>query len=139
MVRIALLGCGRIGRMHAANIARHPRAALAMVYDVHVASATALAESEGAHIARSAEEVLGSTEVDAVLIATATPTHADYIEMAVEAGKPALCEKPIDLDLARVEACRARIAGSPVPVQIGFNRRFDPGQPPGGFQVGARR
>ena len=127
MVRIALLGCGRIGRMHAANIARHPRAALAMVYDVHVASATALAESEGAHVARSAEEVLGSPEVDAVLIASATPTHADYIEMAVEAGKAALCEKPIGLDLARVEACGARIAGSSVPVQIGFNRRFDPG------------
>ena len=127
MLRIALLGCGRIGRMHAANIARHPRAALAMVYDVHVPSATALAESEGTHVAQGSEEVFGSMEVDAVLIATATPTHADYIEMAAEAGKAALCEKPIDLELARVEACRARIAGSSVPVQIGFNRRFDPG------------
>ena len=127
MLRIALLGCGRIGRMHAANITRHPRATLAMVYDVHVPSATALAESEGTHVARSAEEVLGSTEVDAVLIATATPTHAEYIETAVEAGKAVLCEKPIDLDLTRVEACKARIAGSSVPVQIGFNRRFDPG------------
>ena len=127
MLRIAVLGCGRIGRMHAANIARHPRASLAMAYDVHAPSATAVAESEGTHVARSAHEVLGSPEVDAVLIATATPTHADYIEMAVEAGKPALCEKPIDLDLVRVEACKARIAGTSVPVQIGFNRRFDPG------------
>lgn len=127
MLRIALLGCGRIGRMHAANIARHPRATLAMVYDVHAPSATALAEREGTRVARSAEEVLGSTEVDAVLIATATPTHADYLEMAIEVGKAVLCEKPIDLDLARVEACRTRIAGSSVPVQIGFNRRFDPG------------
>jgi len=127
MLRIAVLGCGRIGRMHAANIARHPRVSLAAVYDVHAPSATALAESEGTRVARSAGEILGSPEVDAVLIASATPTHADYIEMAVEAGKAALCEKPIDLDLARVEACRARIAGSSVPVQIGFNRRFDPG------------
>lgn len=127
MLRIAVLGCGRIGRMHAANVTRHPRASLAMVYDVHSPSAAALAESEGAHVARSAGEVLDSAEVDAVLIATATPTHADYIEMAVEAGKAALCEKPIDLDLARVDACKARIAGSSVPVQIGFNRRFDPG------------
>lgn len=127
MLRIAVLGCGRIGRMHAANIARHPRASLAMAYDVHVPSATALAEREGTRVARSADEVLGSPEVDAVLIASATPTHAGYIEMAVEAGKAVLCEKPIDLDLARVEACRARIAGSSVPVQIGFNRRFDPG------------
>ena len=127
MLRIAVLGCGRIGRMHAANVTRHPRASLAMVYDVHSPSAAALAESEGARVARSAGEVLDSAEVDAVLIATATPTHADYIEMAVEAGKAALCEKPIDLDLARVDACKARIAGSSVPVQIGFNRRFDPG------------
>ena len=127
MLRIAVLGCGRIGRMHAANIARHPRTSLAMVYDVHAPSATALAESEGTRAAESAGEVLASTKVDAVLIATATPTHADYIEMAVDARKPALCEKPIDLDLARVEACKARIAGASVPVQIGFNRRFDPG------------
>jgi len=127
MVRIAVLGCGRIGQMHAANIARHPRASLAMVYDIDGAAAEAVAEREGARAMASAEEVLASPDADAVLIASATPTHADYIEKAVEAGKPALCEKPIDLTLARVEACRARIAGSSVPVQIGFNRRFDPG------------
>ena len=127
MVRIAVLGCGRIGQMHAANIARHPRASLAMVYDIDGAAAAAVAEREGARAMASAEEVLASPDADAVLIASATPTHADYIEKAVEAGKPALCEKPIDLTLARVEACRARIAGSSVPVQIGFNRRFDPG------------
>ena len=62
-----------------------------------------------------------------MLIATATPTHADYIEMAAAAGKAALCEKPIDLDLQRVALCRKRIAGSKASVQIGFNRRFDPG------------
>ena len=127
MVRIAVLGCGRIGQMHAANIARHPRASLAMVYDIDGAAAEAVAEREGARAMASAEDVFASSEADAVLIASATPTHADYIEKAVEAGKPALCEKPIDLTLARVEACRARIAGSSVPVQIGFNRRFDPG------------
>ena len=110
MVRIAVLGCGRIGQMHAANIARHPRASLAMVYDIDGAAAEAVAEREGARAMASAEEVLASPDADAVLIASATPTHADYIEKAVEAGKPALCEKPIDLTLARVEACRARIA-----------------------------
>ena len=127
MVRIAVLGCGRIGQMHAANIARHPRTSLPMVYDIDGAAAAAVAEREGARVAVSAEEILASPDVDAVLIATATPTHADYIEMAVKAGKATLCEKPIDLDLARVEACKARISGSSVPVQIGFNRRFDPG------------
>lgn len=68
-----------------------------------------------------------SPNVDAVLIATATPTHADYIEMAVAAGKAALCEKPIDLSLARVSACAAKIKGTKVPIQLGFNRRYDPG------------
>ena len=127
MLRIAVLGCGRIGQMHAANVARHPRTKLAMVYDVFAPAAEAVAAREGAMIAASAEEIFASGDVDAVLIATATPTHADYIEMAVASGKAALCEKPIDLDLGRVNACARKIAGSTVPIQLGFNRRFDPG------------
>ena len=127
MLRIAVLGCGRIGQMHAANVARHPRTELAMVFDVHGPAAEAVAAREGTRIAASAEEVFASPHVDAVLIATATPTHADYIEMAAAAGKAALCEKPIDLDLARVNACAAKIAATPIPIQLGFNRRFDPG------------
>ncbi|RMF33123.1 MAG: inositol 2-dehydrogenase [Alphaproteobacteria bacterium] len=127
MLRIAILGCGRIGRMHAANVARHPDTALAMVYDMHAPSAEEVAAAHGVPAASSADDVFASGEVDAVLVASVTDTHADYIEKAVAAGKPVLCEKPIDLDLARVNACAARIAGSDVPIQIGFNRRFDPG------------
>lgn len=127
MLRIAVLGCGRIGRMHAANIAAHPRAALVMVYDIHGPSAADVAGAHGVVAADSPEAIFSSPEVDAVLIATATPTHAEYIEAAVAAGKPVLCEKPIDLSLARVEACAEKVAGKGVPVQIGFNRRFDPG------------
>jgi myo-inositol 2-dehydrogenase/D-chiro-inositol 1-dehydrogenase len=56
-----------------------------------------------------------------------TPTHADYIEQAVAAGKPVLCEKPIDLSLARVDACAEAIRGKSAVIQLGFNRRFDPG------------
>ena len=127
MLRIAVLGCGRIGQMHAANVARHPRARLAAVYDVHQPSAERVAKEQGVSAAKSAEEIFASKEIDAVLIATATPTHADYIEMAVTAGKAILCEKPIDLNLARVNACAAKIAVSSVPIQLGFNRRYDPG------------
>ncbi|MEM7423829.1 MAG: inositol 2-dehydrogenase [Pseudomonadota bacterium] len=127
MLRIAVLGCGRIGRMHAANIAVHPRAELAMVYDIHAPSAAQVAASCATLAADKAEAVFAADDVDAVLIATATPTHADYIEQAVAAGKPVLCEKPIDLSLPRVRACAASVAGSGVPIQIGFNRRFDPG------------
>jgi len=127
MLQIALLGCGRIGQLHAATIAAHPGCALAAVHDVHAPAAEALAQRHGARAVASAEAILASQDIDAVLIATATETHADFIERAVAAGKPALCEKPIDLSLARVRECAARIAGSPVPVQIGFNRRFDAG------------
>jgi myo-inositol 2-dehydrogenase / D-chiro-inositol 1-dehydrogenase len=127
MLQIAVLGCGRIGQMHAANVARHPRAALAGVYDLHVPSAQNVAAKQGVRAFNSAEEVFAAKGVDAVLIATATPTHADYIEMAVAAGKAVLCEKPIDLNLARVNACAAKIAGAKIPIQLGFNRRYDPG------------
>ncbi len=127
MLRIAVLGCGRIGRMHAANISAHPRASLATVYDIHAPSAAEVAAAHGVPVADSPEAIFASGDVDAVLIATATPTHADYIEAAVAAGKPVLCEKPIDLSLARVNACADKVADKGVPIQIGFNRRFDPG------------
>ncbi len=65
--------------------------------------------------------------MDAVLIATATDTHADLLEQAVAAGKPTLCKKPIDLSLARVNRCAEAICGSRTPIQLGFVRRFDPG------------
>jgi len=127
MMRIALLGCGRIGRMHARNISVHPKATLAAVFDIHRPSAGEVAEEYGVPALATAEAAFSEPDVDAVLIATATETHADYIEKAVAAGKPALCEKPIDLSLARVEACRARIGDGAARVQLGFNRRFDPG------------
>jgi myo-inositol 2-dehydrogenase/D-chiro-inositol 1-dehydrogenase len=126
-MRMAVIGCGRIGRMHAANIRRHPETELAMVFDEHGQSARETADANGCSVAGSAEEIFASPDVDAVLVASITATHADYIERSVAAGRPVLCEKPIDLDLGRVNALAARIAGSPVPIQIGFNRRFDPG------------
>ncbi len=127
MLRLAVLGCGRIGRMHAANIAAHPKAALAGVTDVHRPSAEEVASQHGVPAFADAEAVFASADVDAVLIATVTETHADYIEAAVAAGKAVLCEKPIDLSLARVNACAERLKGTNAVVQIGFNRRFDPG------------
>jgi myo-inositol 2-dehydrogenase/D-chiro-inositol 1-dehydrogenase len=126
-VRIAVLGCGRIGRMHAANIARHPRATLAGLYDINREAAAAVGRDLDVAPAETVEAILESDDVDAVLIATATATHAELIERASAAGKAVLCEKPIDLDLARVDACARAIAGRDVPIQIGFNRRFDPG------------
>jgi myo-inositol 2-dehydrogenase / D-chiro-inositol 1-dehydrogenase len=125
VIKFALLGCGRIGVMHARNLAKAEGASLVSVYDPNTAAAEAAAEANGATMASSVEEAIRGA--DAVLIATSTPTHADLIELCAKAGKAILCEKPIDLNLDRVRACRAAIAGCDVPIQIGFNRRFDPG------------
>ncbi|WP_020683427.1 inositol 2-dehydrogenase [Marinobacterium rhizophilum] len=127
MLKIAVLGCGRIGRMHAENIHAHPRAELAGVFDVYAPAAAQVSETLGVTNFASAEDVFLSGDVDAVLIATSTPTHADFIEQAVVAGKPILCEKPIDLSLDRVNACANSIASSDLPIMLGFVRRFDPG------------
>lgn len=127
MLRIAVLGCGRIGRMHARNIAIHSRARLAGVYDIHRPSAEEVANQLGVRAFQSADDIFAAGDVDAVLIATSTETHADYIEQAVVAGKPILCEKPIDLSLDRVNRCAKAIQGSTVPIMLGFVRRFDPG------------
>ena len=127
MLRIAVLGCGRIGRMHADNIAAHHRAVLAGVFDLQGPSAEELAATHDVVKFANAEDVFSSSGVDAVLIATPTPTHVDFIEQGVDAGKAILCEKPIDLSLAHVNALKERIAGSRVPIMLGFARRFDPG------------
>ena len=127
MITMALFGCGRIGRMHARNIVLHPGARLAAVYDVHGPSAEAVAQEHGCTAAGSVDAILGDATIDAVLIASSTDTHADLLEASAKAGKAVFCEKPIDLDLARVNACAAAIADCAVPIQIGFNRRFDPG------------
>ncbi|MGW9020514.1 inositol 2-dehydrogenase [Leucobacter chromiiresistens] len=125
-VRIGLVGTGRIGQVHAASIAASPEAVLSWVADPFIAGASAVAERYGAIATESAERLIASGEVDAILIASPTPTHVGLIEASVRAGLPVLCEKPIDLDIARVDALRPLVAASGVPVALGFNRRFDP-------------
>lgn len=127
MTGIAVLGTGRIGRMHAENIVAHPRARLAGVYDIHAQSAAEVAANLGVTQFDSVEAALASAHVDAVLIASSTATHADLIEQSVAAGKAILCEKPIDLSLDRVNACASTIAGTSLPIMLGFVRRFDSG------------
>jgi myo-inositol 2-dehydrogenase/D-chiro-inositol 1-dehydrogenase len=125
MVKFAVLGCGRIGYMHALNLARHPRAELAYVYDVIEDAAATAAGATGARQARAVDEILGAHDVQAVLIASSTDTHLDLLVRAVEAGKAVLCEKPLDLDLAKVDASWTRIKDKNPTIMVGFNRRFD--------------
>jgi myo-inositol 2-dehydrogenase/D-chiro-inositol 1-dehydrogenase len=126
MVKFALLGAGRIGAMHAANIAANPKAELVYVYDIQRPVAEAVAQRHTAKVAPDIASALSDKAVDAVLVASSTDTHIELLTASAKAGKAVLCEKPIDLDIARVEACRKEIAGCSVPIQIGFNRRYDP-------------
>ena len=122
MLTIAVIGAGRIGRIHAGNIAAHPEARLAGIADADPDAAARLATALGTRTL-TANEAMGA---DAVLICSPTPTHADYVERAAAAGKPVFCEKPIDLSAARVRTCLAAVRNAGVVLMVGFNRRFDP-------------
>jgi myo-inositol 2-dehydrogenase/D-chiro-inositol 1-dehydrogenase len=125
LVRICQFGAGRIGKIHAANMALNPRSILTHVVDVDGAAAEELAAGHGARTS-TPEAALADGDVDAVLIASSTNTHADLVEAAARAGKAIFCEKPIDLDLRRVNAVLDVVADAGVPFFVGFNRRFDP-------------
>lgn len=125
MLKVGLLGAGRIGRVHAINIAGHARSQLVAVSDVNENAAHSLADAYGAK-ANSSDAILADASIDAVLIATSTDTHSDLIEKATAAGKAVLCEKPVDLSLERAQRCLDAVDKTGVPVMIGFNRRFDP-------------
>jgi myo-inositol 2-dehydrogenase / D-chiro-inositol 1-dehydrogenase len=126
-LRIAVLGVGRIGKMHAELIARQvPGAALAMVQDVYAPAAAAAGEALGVPFTTEVDEVLASTAVDAVAICSSTDTHVPLLIASAKAGKAIFCEKPVSLDLAKVDEALTIIADLGVQLQIGFNRRFDP-------------
>ena len=126
MIRFALFGAGRAGRIHARNIARHPGAELVCICDVDRSAADRLAGEHGARSEPDAAAVWGADSIDAVLIASSTNTHVELLREAIRAGKAAYCEKPIDFDLSRVRAIVAEAAGTGVPVAVGFRRRCLP-------------
>jgi myo-inositol 2-dehydrogenase/D-chiro-inositol 1-dehydrogenase len=125
MISIALLGAGRIGQIHGRTIAASKRARLAAIADPFPDGAKALSAATGAPV-READEILADKQIDAVLIATPTDTHADFIDRAAAAGKSVLCEKPLDMSSARIKETLARVQKAGVKLMIGFNRRFDP-------------
>lgn len=126
MLRFGVIGTGRIGDMHARLVAIQPDAGVTWCFDPVEASAAATARAVGARATTDIDSLLSAGDVDAVLIASPTDTHVDMILRAAQAGKPILCEKPIDVDIGKVEACREALRAYDVPLQLGFNRRFDP-------------
>lgn len=124
-VKFGLLGAGRIGKVHAKAIRGNPDAELVAVADAMPAAAEALAREHGCKVS-TIEAIAADKGIDAVVICTPTDTHADLIEQFVAAGKAVFCEKPIDLSVARVKACLAKVAAAKGVLMVGFNRRFDP-------------
>ncbi|MGO2880437.1 MAG: inositol 2-dehydrogenase [Halomonas sp.] len=124
-MKLALIGAGRIGKVHAQAIDLHPDITLAAVADFHSPAAEALAMQYGSR-AVDVDTIFADATIDAVLIASSTPTHAEYLERAARSGKAILCEKPIALDLARTRDALQVLSEHPVTCALGFNRRHDP-------------
>ncbi|MBX3529623.1 MAG: inositol 2-dehydrogenase [Rhizobiaceae bacterium] len=124
-VRFALLGGGRIGKVHAKAIGGNPDAKLVAVADAMPQAAEAIATAYGAQV-RSIDQIEAAGDIDAVAICTPTDTHADLIERFARAGKAIFCEKPVDLSVARVRQCLKTVEDTGATLMIGFNRRFDP-------------
>jgi len=125
MLRFGVLGAGRIGKVHARTIAASGKATVAYLADALPKAAEDLAAEVGAKVA-SVEDIIKAKDVDAILIATPTPFHAEQIEAGSNAGKAVLCEKPVSLSVERIEQCLKTVERNKTTLMIGFNRRFDP-------------
>ncbi|MEP5247758.1 MAG: inositol 2-dehydrogenase, partial [Alphaproteobacteria bacterium] len=125
MLNIGLLGCGRIGAVHAASISRIAGARVTAVSDAMPAAAQALAAKTGAQVMDS-DTLIANNEVDAVVIGTPTDTHYALIHAAAAAGKAIFCEKPIDMSADRIRDCIKAVEQAGAPFMTAFNRRFDP-------------
>lgn len=126
-LQIGIVGAGRIGNVHAQSITYHiPQAEIAMITDVRVESAKALAEKYGIP-AYSADytDIINNPAIDAVLVCSPTPTHADIAIAAMKAGKHVFCEKPVDMTVEKIQKTAKVAEETGVKLQIGFNRRFD--------------
>ncbi|MGC8536445.1 MAG: inositol 2-dehydrogenase [Rhizomicrobium sp.] len=126
MLRVALFGAGRVGRIHATNAASNRQTDLVAIVDPFGSEAQDLARELGCAASTDPEAVLARADVDAVVIATPTNTHVTLMLAAVRAGKAVLCEKPIDLDIAKADEAIAEIERLGGRVMLAFNRRFDP-------------
>ena len=125
MLRIGLLGCGRIGQVHARSISQIDGAMVSAVADAFAAPATALAAKTGAQVL-DPQALIDSADVDAVVIGSPTDTHYDLIHAAAKAGKAIFCEKPVDMSADRIRDCIKVVEAAGVPFLTAFNRRFDP-------------
>ena len=127
MLKIAVAGVGRIGTMHAEIIARQTaNAQLVAVADINENAAKSIAGQLQVEHA-TVDQLFSASNIDAIAICTSTDTHVELIEKAAKAGKAIFCEKPLSLDVEKVDQSLRAIDAANVPFMVGFNRRFDPG------------
>ena len=126
-VTLGIIGAGRIGRLHAEHLVhRISRAEVRAISDIRLEAAEQCASELGIVEAEADyRKVLEDESIQAVVICSSTDTHADIIAQAAEAGKHIFCEKPIALDLEKIDSALQTVEAGKVKLQIGFNRRFD--------------
>ena len=126
-IRLGVCGVGRIGRLHAENIAKNvEKAKLVAVADPIRSLANSVAKSLWVHMYTSPEEMMKKEELDGVVVATPTQTHADIVQLAVDTHLPVLLEKPIALTMKDANKIVSAVKRSGIKFQVGFNRRWDP-------------
>ncbi len=123
-ITAGVVGAGRIGTIHAGNLISMPGVRLKSIADPYLDPEQW--STRGVEPFLDPAAVLGDDDIEAVLICSPTPTHAEFTEAAAKAGKHVFCEKPIDLDPTRVTRTLEVVEGAGVKLQVGFNRRFDP-------------
>jgi len=128
VLKVGLIGAGRIGRLHMDNITRYiPEARVVAVADIVIEAAQALAAVYGIpHVTQDYREIVNDPKIEAVLICTSTNTHAEIIKSAAAAKKHIFCEKPLALNLWEIDEVLETVEKAGVILQVGFHRRFDP-------------
>ena len=123
--RVALVGAGRMGAIHGRNAAANPRLDLVALVEPQPEAAASLSAELGCRTT-TFDEALADADLAGVIIASPTSAHLDMVLAALRAGKAVFCEKPLDLELARLRAAAAEISAATTPLYVAFNRRFDP-------------
>ena len=127
MINIALFGLGRIGSMHAQNIFLNNKCSLQYVFDIDQVLAKKIAKKFNSISIKNTRIAYTDKNVDVIFITTPTSTHIKYIMEAIKFKKTIFCEKPLDLNINKINECKKFIKKYNPKIQVGFNRRYDPG------------
>ncbi len=126
IINIALFGLGRIGQMHANNLINHKDFHLKYIFDKDQKLTKKLSKKYNSIGIQNPKIAFKDKNIKCIFIASSTNTHLKFIEEAVVNKKVVFCEKPLDLDLNKINKCKKRISKYNPKIQIGFNRRYDP-------------